>query len=217
MMVEIMHLERESMEFSQFFRNAGGQYTQCRPVVPDIGATLGATIATYDGCSIEWTTKYEQAAIVLEGVLRIRTGDDFARVIEARPGDVLWFRKGTRLKYEGEKARAFFAIYPADYRINIANTLVDAAAKHFQDVGVQGELIRGTRADTWTSYEVKAFLDRVFTESGNAKVHVKSLRIPRRWLSTVGAAEDSVHEETFGGVPLALASDDDIEIVFQRS
>jgi len=77
---------------------------------------MGAAMHTYDGCSIEWTSHYDQVTIVLDGLLRIVTGDNYSRVIEAKCGDFIRLPNGTSLKYEGEKAKTFTAVYPIDWR-----------------------------------------------------------------------------------------------------
>ncbi|MFD9667977.1 hypothetical protein ACFWAY_41350 [Rhodococcus sp. NPDC059968] len=100
------------MEFLQVCPEAGGYVSTCTVVNRNISDTIGATISTYDDCSIEATTTDDQAIVVLDGVFRVRTGDDFSRVMEARFGDVLWLPKRTRLKYEGEHAKVFSGFYP---------------------------------------------------------------------------------------------------------
>lgn len=73
----------------------------------EISATFGPGIATNDGCSIEWTTKYQQVVIV-QSVLRIRTGENYTRAIEAKVSDVLWFPKGPRRRQGEDILRANF-------------------------------------------------------------------------------------------------------------
>ncbi|KRQ11814.1 hypothetical protein AOQ73_06045 [Bradyrhizobium pachyrhizi] len=214
-MTEVVHLKSEDMKFSQFFRNAGGHMSQCRPITPEIGQTLAATIATYDGCSIEWTTKYEQAAIVLEGILRIRTGESYDHVIEAKVGDVLWFQRGARLKYEGDKAKAFFVVQPGDWRISSATAVVDAAAKHFRDKPGHDEFVSATRVDSWTAYEVKCFLDLVLAESGNSKLCVNGLRMAPKWFVAVGATGEPARGGAYDEVPVTVVSGENIEIAFR--
>ncbi|MCC8946648.1 hypothetical protein H8A97_16405 [Bradyrhizobium sp. Arg62] len=215
MVTEVIHLKNENMMFFQFFRDAGGHMSQCRPIAPGLGNALAASIATYDGCSIEWTTKYEQAAIVLEGILRIRTGENYSRVIEARVGDVLWFPEGTRLIYEGDKAKAFFVVSPGDWRIKSAIAVVDVAAKHFHDRQVRNELVSATRVDSWTTYEVKGFLDLVLAESGNRELRVNRFRMPPKWLIAVHTTSQPSQAETYKGVPITAANGENIEIAFQ--
>jgi hypothetical protein len=212
-MTEILHLKSEDMKFSQFYRDAGGHMTQCRLVTPEISTSLGAGIATYDGCSIEWTTKYQQVAIVLEGVLRIRTGENYSRVIEAKVGDVLWFPKGTPLKYEGDKAKIFYAPAPNDWRINSATTVVDAAIKHFRDQKVQHELVSTIKVENWTAYEVKAFLDLLIVESSNRKLSLKGFRMPSNWFNSVGAKGNAAQAGTYHGIPITVVGEESIEIV----
>nr|WP_249808912.1 hypothetical protein [Bradyrhizobium sp. 174] len=190
--------------------------TQCRLVTPEISISIGAGIATYDRCSIEWTTKYQQVAIVLEGVLRIRTGENYSRVIEATVGDVLWFPKGTPLKYEGSKAKIFYAASPNDWRINSATTVVDAATKHFRDNQVQHELVSAIKIENWTAYEVKGFLDLVISEASNRKLSVKSFRIPSNWFRSIVVAMENT-AATHHCVPITVARGESIEIVFRST
>ncbi|MGY4498043.1 mannose-6-phosphate isomerase-like protein (cupin superfamily) [Bradyrhizobium sp. GM24.11] len=213
---EVLHLKSEDMKFTQFYPDAGGYASQCRLITPEISKTLGAGIATYDGCSIEWTTKYDQVAIVLEGVLRIRMGENFSRVIEAKAGDVVWLPKGTRMKYEGDKAKMFYAPSPGDWRIQSAATVVDAAAEHFRDESVPEELVTASRMENWTVYEMKGFLDLVIAESGNRKLNVNCFRMPSALFTAVGATGDSARGGTYNGVPVTVAAvGRGVEIVFR--
>ena len=74
---------------------------------------MGAGLATFDGCSIEWTVLYDEVIVVLEGLFRLRVGDE---VFEGGPGDVIWIPEYTPLKYEGEKATVFYALHPVDWK-----------------------------------------------------------------------------------------------------
>lgn len=215
MMPKVLHLKSEEMKYTQFYPDAGGYASQCRLITPEISKTLGAGIATYDGCSIEWTTKYDQAAIVLEGILRIRTGEHFSRVIEAKAGDVIWLPKGTRMKYEGDKAKMFYAPSPGDWRIQSAAAVVDAAAKHFHDEPAQEELVSPTRTENWTAYEIKGFLDLIIAETGNRKLSLKRFRMPSARFTAIGGTGDSAHGGTYKGVPVTETGGGGIEIVFR--
>src|SRR5262245_41969106 len=113
---EVLHLKSEEMTFAQMFPEAGGYASRCTLITPEISATLGATAHTYDGCSIEWQAHYDHVMVVLAGTLRILTGENFSRVIEAGFADIIWLTEGTRLRYEGDKAKVFSAIYPVDWR-----------------------------------------------------------------------------------------------------
>jgi ethanolamine utilization protein EutQ (cupin superfamily) len=114
-MTEMLHLKGEEMRFSQM-HSPPGYASIARLIGPEISKTLGAGIATYNGCSFEWTLEYDEVIVVLEGIFRIRVGDACDRVIEAKPGDVIWLPEKTRLKYEGDKAKIFYATYPVDWR-----------------------------------------------------------------------------------------------------
>ncbi|QQO35565.1 hypothetical protein JJC00_08140 [Bradyrhizobium diazoefficiens] len=113
---EVLHLPASSMIFYQMQVLAGGYASTCSLIGPAISNTLGATMATFDGCSIEWTTKYDQASVGLSGTFRAVTGENFSRVMEAKLGDVIWLPKGTRLKYGGDKAVHLFVPYPINWR-----------------------------------------------------------------------------------------------------
>jgi hypothetical protein len=216
-MPEVLHLKSTDMKFSQHFRDAGGHMSQCRLITPEISKAVGAGIATYDGCSIEWTTKYEQVAIVLEGILRIRTGIDYSRVIEATVGDVIFLPKGAKIKYEGDKAKMFYAPAPNDWRISSALTVLEAAAEHFRAEQDAVELVSATRVENWTAYEVKGFLDLIIAESGNRKLRVVGFRLPQGWCSAVGAIVDSAEGGVYNNVPVTVAGVEGIEIVFRPS
>ncbi len=90
-----------------------GAATIARLIGPDISRTMGAGLATFDGCSIEWTVLYDEVIVVLEGRFRLRVGDE---VFEAGPGDVLWIPEYTPLRYEGEQAVVFYALHPVDWK-----------------------------------------------------------------------------------------------------
>ncbi len=90
-----------------------GAATIARLVTPDISKTMGAGIATFDGCSIEWTVLYDELIVVLEGKFRLRVDGE---AIEAGPGDVIWIPENTPLRYEGERAVVFYALHPVDWR-----------------------------------------------------------------------------------------------------
>lgn len=121
---EIVHMKYPSMTWSRGYIHAGGDFFACRPITPAddprgpgpaISTTLGAGITTYDGCSIEQTppTMHDETFVVLGGNLRLLTGEDYSRVIEAKFGDVLWLPKGAFWKFQGEKASIFYVVYPA--------------------------------------------------------------------------------------------------------
>ncbi len=90
-----------------------GAATIARLIGPDTSRTMGAGLATFDGCSIEWTVLYDEVIVVLEGRFRLRVGDE---VFAAGPGDVLWIPDYTPLRYEGEQAVVFYALHPVDWK-----------------------------------------------------------------------------------------------------
>lgn len=111
-MAEVRHFKRSDMAFVAY-GGPPGDATIARLVGPDISQTIGAGIATFDGCSIEWTVLYDEMIVVLEGHFRLRVGD---RTYDAEPGDVIWIPENTPLRYEGEKARVCYALFPVDWR-----------------------------------------------------------------------------------------------------
>jgi len=90
-----------------------GEATIARLVGPEISRSMGAGIATFDACSIEWTVLYDEVIVVLEGRFRLRLGAD---IVEGGPGDVIWIPENTPLRYEGERAVVFYALHPVDWR-----------------------------------------------------------------------------------------------------
>lgn len=60
-----------------------------------------------------WTLTYDEIDYVLEGVLQITVE---GRVIEGRPGDVLFIPKGSRIVFgTPSRVRIFYVTYPADW------------------------------------------------------------------------------------------------------
>ena len=114
-MSETLHFKASEIELGPF-GGPPGTSGIARLVGPDESATMGVGGAMFDGCSIEWTVLYDEAVVVLEGNFRLRVGKDYSRVIEAKPGDVIWIPAKTPLKYEGEKAKIFYTVYPVDWR-----------------------------------------------------------------------------------------------------
>ena len=90
-----------------------GSATIARLVGPEISHSMGAGIATFDACSIEWTVLYDEVVVVLEGTFRLRVGKE---THELSPGDVIWLPENTPLRYEGDKAKVFYALSPVDWR-----------------------------------------------------------------------------------------------------
>ena len=63
--------------------------------------------------SFPWTLDYDEIDYVLEGVLQIRID---GRVLEGRPGDVLYIPKGSKLVFATpSRTRVFYVTYPADW------------------------------------------------------------------------------------------------------
>ncbi|HUO88040.1 MAG TPA: hypothetical protein VMU08_02610, partial [Rhizomicrobium sp.] len=105
-MTEPRHFKRGAMTF-ETYGGPPGAATIARLVTPEMSQSMGAGVATFDGCSIEWTVLYDEVIVVLDGRFRLRTGEGYKRTIEAGPGDVIWLPENTPLKYEGDKATVF--------------------------------------------------------------------------------------------------------------
>lgn len=111
-MTEVKHYKRSEMRFEKY-GGPPGVATISRLVGPDVSATMGVGIATFDGCSIDWTVLYDEMIVVMEGRFRLRHPGG---VIEAGPGDVIWLPEKTPVSYEGDKAVVCYALYPVDWR-----------------------------------------------------------------------------------------------------
>jgi ethanolamine utilization protein EutQ len=108
----VIHYRKSDMSFAPY-GGPPGTATIARLVGPDVSRSMGAGIATFDGCSIEWTVLYDELIVVLEGAFRLVVGD---ATFNCAPGDVLWIPENTPLKYEGDKAQVFYALSPVDWR-----------------------------------------------------------------------------------------------------
>ncbi len=58
-----------------------------RLVGTETSTSMGAGVATFDACSIEWTILYDELIVVLEGAFRLVIG---GRTYDMGPGDVIW-------------------------------------------------------------------------------------------------------------------------------
>ena len=114
-MKKAQHFKASAMHFEDF-GGPPGKATIARLVGAELSHTMGAGIAVFDGCSIEWTVLYDEVIVVLEGNFRLRLGKTYDETIEAKPGDVIWLPEHTPLRYEGEGAKVFYALYPVDWR-----------------------------------------------------------------------------------------------------
>jgi ethanolamine utilization protein EutQ len=111
-MGKTLHFKRSEMKFDTY-GGPPGTATISRLVGPDISHTMGVGLATFDGCSIEWTVLYDEMIVVIEGKFRLKTPDG---AIDAIPGDVIWIPEKTPIAYEGQKATVCYALYPVDWR-----------------------------------------------------------------------------------------------------
>lgn len=111
-----MSVVRQFKKSERQFEAYGGDAAKasiCRLVGTDISSSMGAGVARFDNCSIEWTVLYDELIITLEGRFMLRTE---AATFDCSPGDVLWIPAKTRLWYEGEGATVFYALSPVDWR-----------------------------------------------------------------------------------------------------
>ncbi len=112
-MSKTIRFKRSEMQF-EHYGGPPGKAEIARLVGPDISATMGAGVAAFEACSIEWTVLYDEVIVVLEGRFRLVVGD---QRLDCGPGDVLWIPEGTALKYEAdERAVCFYALHPVDWR-----------------------------------------------------------------------------------------------------
>ncbi|MDQ7246914.1 hypothetical protein [Dongia sedimenti] len=112
-MGKTVHFKRAEMTFEDFGGEGPGKGTIARLVGPDLSKTMGAGIATFDGCSIDWTVLYDEMIVVIEGTFRLGTPEG---EITAKPGDVIWVPEKTPISYRGDKAVVCYALYPVDWR-----------------------------------------------------------------------------------------------------
>lgn len=109
---KVVYFHKSEMNFVPF-GGPPGAATIARLVGPDMSKTMGAGIATFDGCSIEWTVLYDEVIVVLEGTFGLVVGKS---TYACQPGDVIWIPENTPVRYEGRNAKVFYALYPGDWR-----------------------------------------------------------------------------------------------------
>ena len=109
------HFPAREMRFERY-GGPPGEAKIARLVGPELSSSMGAGVATFDNCSIEWTVLYDELIVVLEGTFRLRLGGEENRTIEAGPGDVIWLPEGTPLRSEGDGATVFYARSPVDWK-----------------------------------------------------------------------------------------------------
>ncbi|MDX6750385.1 hypothetical protein SH611_11260 [Geminicoccaceae bacterium 1502E] len=114
-MTGVRLFKADEMQFAPY-GGPPGKAEIARLVGPEISSSMGAGVATFDGCSVEWTILYDELIVVLEGTFRLRIGEEGGELVEARPGDVIWLPADTPLRYEGEKAKVFYSLAPVDWK-----------------------------------------------------------------------------------------------------
>ena len=76
------------------------------------GTQLGSGFVRMANAKIPWTVKYDEVILVLEGQLKVSTGDgDLA----AGPLECIWLPSETELVYIADSALVFYAIQPANW------------------------------------------------------------------------------------------------------
>ena len=90
-----------------------GHAEVARAIGGDLSGTMAAGVARFHDCSVAWTVLYDEVVYVIEGLFRLDMPDG---VLEGRPGDVIWIPEGTELKYQGQNASIFYAVYPGNWK-----------------------------------------------------------------------------------------------------
>lgn len=111
-MSDVIHFKTADRQFEPY-GNDPQRSSIARLVGPEVSKSMGAGIARFDECSIEWTVLYDELIVTLEGTFTLRVGD---KVYECAPGDVLWVPQNTALRYEGTRATVFYALSPVDWK-----------------------------------------------------------------------------------------------------
>lgn len=74
---------------------------------------MGAGYFAFNGAETDVKMPYDEIALCLEGILKFTVG---GRTHELMPGDFAWIPKGTEVTFSGDKAVAFYAAHPVDWR-----------------------------------------------------------------------------------------------------
>lgn len=112
-MGEVRHFRYGELSYKDATSGAR-QMELARLITDRESGTLGAGLARFDHCSVDWTVLYDEVMFVFEGTFRLAVGD---RRYVCTPGDVLWIPERTTLKYESDgPSVCFYAVYPADWR-----------------------------------------------------------------------------------------------------
>ena len=74
---------------------------------------IGAGIMELDHSSLEWTLRYDEYDLVLEGTLEINID---GRLISGGPGDIIYIPKDSHIHFQTPcKARFAYFVYPANW------------------------------------------------------------------------------------------------------
>jgi ethanolamine utilization protein EutQ len=84
-----------------------------RVITEAVSDEMGGGYFAFNGAETTTTMAYDELAICLEGVLRfMHAGVTY----DLAPGDFAWLPKGTEVTFSGDKAVAFYAAHPVDWR-----------------------------------------------------------------------------------------------------
>lgn len=74
---------------------------------------IGAGYFAFNGAETAVKMQYDEIALCLEGTLKFTVN---GQVHALAPGDFAWIPKGTDVIFSGDKAVAFYAAHPVDWR-----------------------------------------------------------------------------------------------------
>ena len=110
-----MKFTKFTMDDAEFadYGEGPGSASIARLVTAADSRTMGAYFARFDGRSVEWTVRYDELILCMEGVFTLLTEQGTTTL---HPGEALWIPEGTALTYAGDKAVVFITIAPVDWR-----------------------------------------------------------------------------------------------------
>jgi len=109
---EVVLFKRSEIAF-QPYGDSCNRATIAKLIGEDLSETMGGGLATFNGAPITWTVLYDEVIVGITGEFRLGVDE---RTHVMRPGDVIWIPRGTEVRYEGEEALVFYALYPVDWR-----------------------------------------------------------------------------------------------------
>jgi ethanolamine utilization protein EutQ len=109
---DVVLFKRSDVAFEPY-GEPSNKATIAKLIGEDLSGTMGGGLATFDGAPITWTVLYDEAIAGIAGEFRLGVGD---RTYVMGPGDVIWIPRGTEVRYEGNEALVFYALYPVNWR-----------------------------------------------------------------------------------------------------